>query len=44
MEISECATCHGQRLKKSSLAVTINNKNFAEVCSLSIEEFLFMDY
>ena len=39
MEISECATCHGQRLKKSSLAVTIQNKNIADVCSLSIEDF-----
>ncbi len=39
MEISECATCHGQRLKKSSLAVTIQNQNIADVCSLSIEDF-----
>ena len=39
MEITECNLCHGERLKQTSLAVTINNKNIAKVCDLSIEDF-----
>ncbi|MGI8768564.1 MAG: excinuclease ABC subunit UvrA, partial [Propionibacteriaceae bacterium] len=33
-----CRTCHGARLKPSSLAVTIGGRNIAEVCALSISE------
>ncbi|MBK9157203.1 MAG: excinuclease ABC subunit UvrA [Propionibacteriaceae bacterium] len=33
-----CTTCHGARLKPSSLAVTVSGKNIAEVSSLSIDE------
>ena len=36
MTITPCETCHGQRLKQTSLAVTINGKNIAEVCNMSI--------
>ena len=32
-----CTTCHGARLKPTSLAVTIGGKNIAEVSSLSID-------
>ena len=35
-----CSTCGGKRLKKSSLAVTINDKNIAEVCDMSLDKFL----
>ena len=33
-----CATCNGERLKPSSLAVTIGGRNIAQVSSLSIGE------
>lgn len=39
MIISPCETCHGQRLKKTSLAVTINNKNISDVCEMPISDF-----
>ncbi|MDP2929745.1 MAG: excinuclease ABC subunit UvrA [Candidatus Omnitrophota bacterium] len=43
MSVQPCPECHGMRLKKESLAVTIGNRNIAEVCDLSIKtgkEFL----
>ena len=33
-----CTACHGARLKPTSLAVTVGDKNIAEVASLSIDE------
>ena len=39
MTILPCEECHGQRLKKTSLAVTIGDKNIAEVCDLSLLNF-----
>ncbi len=36
MEISPCEECGGKRLKKESLAVTVGDKNIAEVTELSI--------
>ena len=39
MTLLPCEECHGQRLNKTSLAVTINNKNIAEVCDLPLSEF-----
>ncbi|WP_397376609.1 excinuclease ABC subunit UvrA [Paenibacillus sp. p3-SID1389] len=33
-----CGTCHGHRLKKEVLAVTVNDQNIAHVTSLSIGE------
>ena len=36
MTITPCKTCKGQRLKKSSLAVTIADKNIYEITSMSI--------
>ncbi len=33
-----CPTCDGDRLKPLSLAVTIDNHNIAEICSISIAE------
>ena len=36
MTITPCSTCHGQRLKKESLAVTVGGKNIYEVTTLSV--------
>lgn len=38
MRTSECPCCHGKRLKKEALAVTIGGKNIAEVCDMSIDD------
>ncbi len=38
MRITPCHECGGQRLKKSALAVTVGDKNIAEVTNLSIEK------
>ena len=38
MRITPCHECGGQRLKKSAVAVTVGDKNIAEVTSLSIEK------
>ena len=35
MRITPCHACGGQRLKKSALAVTVGDKNIAEVTALS---------
>ncbi len=37
MRITPCQECKGQRLKKSSLAVTVSNKNIHEITNLSIK-------
>ena len=36
MRITPCKTCGGQRLKKTSLAVTVADKNIAEVTAMSV--------
>lgn len=38
MNITPCSECGGQRLKKGSLAVTVGNKNIAEVTGFSIDK------
>ena len=38
MRITPCEKCKGMRLKKSSLAVTVGEKNIYEVTSLSVSE------
>jgi excinuclease ABC subunit A len=35
---SACPACHGARLKKESLAVTVGGKNIYELCRMSIRE------
>ncbi|MGA2333188.1 MAG: excinuclease ABC subunit UvrA, partial [Syntrophales bacterium] len=40
VNLQECPTCHGSRLKKESLAVTVEGKNIYEVCRLCIKECL----
>ena len=38
MRITPCTACHGQRLKPSSLAVTVADKNLYEITNMSIME------
>ena len=38
MRITPCKACGGQRLKKSALAVTVADKNIAEITAISIGE------
>ncbi len=38
MRITPCHECGGQRLKRSALAVTVGDKNIAEVTAFSIEK------
>lgn len=40
MKITECPTCHGQRLKREALSVTIGKFNAFEICKLSIDSLL----
>ena len=37
MRVTPCQACHGQRLKPTSLGVTVGDKNIFEVTSLSID-------
>ena len=36
MDYIPCPECHGSRLKKESLAVTVGNMNISELCDLSV--------
>lgn len=38
MQITPCKVCHGQRLKQTSLAVTVSDKNIHEMTSMSVAE------
>ena len=38
INLRDCPACHGARLKKESLAVTINGMSIHDVCRLSIRE------
>ncbi len=38
MNVSPCNTCHGKRLRKEALAVTVGGKNIAELTDVSINE------
>lgn len=38
MRITPCKECHGMRLKKESLAVTVSGKNIYEITSMSIRD------
>ena len=38
MRITPCASCRGQRLKETSLAVTVSDKNIYEMTSMSVKE------
>ncbi|MDE5742326.1 MAG: excinuclease ABC subunit UvrA, partial [Oscillospiraceae bacterium] len=44
MTESPCPDCHGHRLKKESLAVTVGKKNISELCMLSVNDCMaFID-
>jgi len=38
MQITPCGECHGQRLKKSALAVTVADKNIYEITNMSVRD------
>ena len=38
MRTSDCPACHGKRLKKEALAVTVGGKNIMEICELAIDD------
>ncbi len=40
MNITNCPACKGQRLKPTSLAVTVGDKNISEITNLSVEKLL----
>lgn len=40
MRITPCQECHGQRLKKTSLAVRVADKNIYEMTSMSVKELV----
>ena len=40
MKLVPCDECHGTRLKKESLAVTVKGLSIAEMCSYSVENLL----
>ena len=44
MRITPCAFCHGQRLKQSSLAVTVADKNIYEMTNMAVKDLcVFLD-
>ena len=40
MTVTPCDTCHGQRLKEESLAVTVGDYNIAELTNLSVKRLM----
>ena len=38
MRTCDCPACHGKRLKKEALAVTVGGKNIAQVCDMSVDD------
>lgn len=40
MQITPCKSCHGHRLKPTSLAVTVGDLNISEVCDRSVLELV----
>ena len=40
INLQECPACHGSRLKKESLSVTVGGRNIYDVCRFSIRECL----
>ena len=38
MRVTDCPACHGKRLKKEALAVTVGGKNIAEVCDMAVDD------
>lgn len=45
MRTSDCDVCHGKRLKKEALAVTVGGKNIAEICDMPVDDLkAFSDF
>ena len=40
MRVRECQTCHGARLKPAVLAVTVNDLNIIDMCSMDVDATL----
>ncbi len=40
MSDNECPECHGQRLKPTSLAVTVGDKNIMDLCTMPVSDLL----
>lgn len=38
MTVNDCPECHGARLNKEALHITVGNKNIDEICRMSIQE------
>ncbi|MBQ0052125.1 MAG: excinuclease ABC subunit UvrA [Treponema sp.] len=38
MSVSECMGCHGKRLRKEALGVTVGGKNIIDLCAMSVLE------
>ena len=38
MRVTDCPVCHGKRLKKEALAVTVGGKNIAQVCDMAVDD------
>lgn len=38
MTVNDCPECHGARLNKEALHITVANKNIDEICRMSIQE------
>ncbi len=44
MMVVPCDTCHGKRLRKEALAVTVGGKNIAELCDMDVADlYKFID-
>lgn len=45
MRVTDCPACHGKRLKKEALAVTVGGKNIAQVCDMAVDDIAaFADF
>ena len=45
MRTCDCPACHGKRLRKEALAVTVGGRNIMEVCDMSVDDLTsFTDF
>lgn len=45
MRTCDCPACHGKRLRKEALAVTVGGKNIMEVCDMAVDDLAsFTDF
>ena len=44
MRTTDCPACHGKRLKKEALAVTVGGKNISQLCDMPVRDiYAFLD-